>query len=62
MNDPQTFEGMPDPDSSIHSQYAKLAVWLQQVLELPPQREATASEVPERSTNESVTGCNAPIT
>ena len=30
MNDPQTFEGMPDPDSSIHSQYSKLAVWLQQ--------------------------------
>ncbi len=47
MNDPQTFEGMPDPDSSIHSQYSKLAVWLQQVLELPPQREAIVSEVPE---------------
>jgi len=47
MNDPQTFEGMPDPDSSIHSQYSKLAGWLQQVLELPPQREAIVSEVSE---------------
>src|SRR5256885_16510994 len=48
MNDPQAFEGMPDPDSSIQSlQYPKLAVWLQEVLGPIPQSEAIVSQMPE---------------
>src|SRR6266567_5342447 len=51
MNDHQKFAGTPDPDGSIQgsqsSKYPKLAVWLQQVLESAPQREAIVSEVPE---------------
>ena len=56
MNDPQTFEGMPDPDGSIQGwQYSKLAAWLQQVLEPTPQREAIVSEVPENEHQLAVT-------
>jgi len=51
MNDHQMFEGMPDPGSRTqgiqNSQYSKLAVWLQQVLEPTPQRETIVSEMPE---------------
>ena len=48
MNDPQTFEGMPDPDSNMQSlRYARLSGWLQQILEPSPQMEAIVSEVPE---------------
>jgi hypothetical protein len=46
MNDPQTFEGMPDPDSSMQSlRYASLSGWLQQVLEPSPQTDALVPEV-----------------
>jgi len=51
MNDPQTFEGMSDPEGSIQgtqsTKYAELALWLQQVLEPALQGEAIVSEVPQ---------------
>src|SRR5260370_10797357 len=51
MNDPETFEGMLDPEGSIQgtqsTKYAELALWLQQVLEPALQGEAIVSEVPQ---------------
>lgn len=51
MNNHQIFEGMSDPDNSLQGsqnlKYAKLAVWLQQVLEPIPYRETIVSEMPE---------------